>query len=531
MQEKAKELLKKILEWWNKFTSKQKTVIIGIAAAVVFTFAILVYVFTKPQYTVWRTCETTQEAAEVKEILDGAEVTYVVSPDALVFKVLTKQLDQANFALGASGYMPDEWGIDNVSNGGFSATETDKQRRFVVYKERDLERAIETMSAVKKAVVKLDIPDQSGTLLAKKEDSSAWVQLTLQDRFTSDQAVAVARAVATALGNDSTANITILDTDANLLFSGEEDYSVTGVANSMLQLQEQAEQLLAADVRKVLIGTKQYDMVEVSGSLVVDYSNYEEAIHDYSVPDGKEQGYFSHQDLFESENSGSSGGVPGTDSNDENGYLMPDGDKSESSQSESSTDYLVNELMKKITTAPGVIKYEQSAMTVSAISYRVVKEEDAKRQGLLDGISWEEYKAANNQINKLQVDPDMYSAVANATRIPIDSITILAYEEPLFVDAEKLDIQATDVVSVVLIVIILALLAVVVLRSMAGKKEETIEEELSVESLLQSSPEPELEDIEVESKSETRKMVEKFVDDNPEAAANLLRNWLNEDWG
>ena len=28
-----------------------------------------------------------------------------------------------------------------------------------------------------------------------------------------------------------------------------------------------------------------------------------------------------------------------------------------------------------------------------------------------------------------------------------------------------------------------------------------------------------------------RKLIEKFVDENPEAAANLLRNWLNEDWG
>ena len=29
---------------------------------------------------------------------------------------------------------------------------------------------------------------------------------------------------------------------------------------------------------------------------------------------------------------------------------------------------------------------------------------------------------------------------------------------------------------------------------------------------------------------ETRKMIDKFVDENPEAVANLLRNWLNEGW-
>ena len=39
-----------------------------------------------------------------------------------------------------------------------------------------------------------------------------------------------------------------------------------------------------------------------------------------------------------------------------------------------------------------------------------------------------------------------------------------------------------------------------------------------------------LEDIGFNEKSETRLMIEKFVDENPEAVASLLRNWLNEEW-
>ena len=40
-----------------------------------------------------------------------------------------------------------------------------------------------------------------------------------------------------------------------------------------------------------------------------------------------------------------------------------------------------------------------------------------------------------------------------------------------------------------------------------------------------------LEEIDSETKSERRLLIEKFVDDNPDAVANLLRNWLTEDWG
>ena len=71
-----------------------------------------------------------------------------------------------------------------------------------------------------------------------------------------------------------------------------------------------------------------------------------------------------------------------------------------------------------------------------------------------------------------------------------------------------------------------------ILRGMMRERvPEEPEEPLPVDELLQSTPEP-IEDIEVEPKSEERLILEKFVAENPEATANLLRNWLNEEnWG
>ena len=168
---------------------------------------------------------------------------------------------------------------------------------------------------------------------------------------------------------------------------------------------------------------------------------------------------------------------------------------------------------------------------MTARSFDVVYEEVIERQGLLDVMTWEEYKANNSTSSRMEVDDDFYDAVATATGISRDKITIIAYRENLFFDKEGLNVNWTDILSIVMIVIILALLAFVILRSMVSKKDTDQEEELSVENLLQSTPDSELEDIEVESKSDTRKLIERFVDENPEAVASLLRNWLNEDWG
>ena len=134
---------------------------------------------------------------------------------------------------------------------------------------------------------------------------------------------------------------------------------------------------------------------------------------------------------------------------------------------------------------------------------------------------------------KRDVDEEMLNLVANATGIPVANISIIAYDVPIFQADEGTGMQASDIAQIVLIVLILALLGFVVLSTLRKEKQpEPQEEELSVESLLESTQEvSNVEDIDLEAKSEVRLMVEKFVDDNPDAAAALLRNWLTDEWG
>lgn len=531
MADRLQEILTKVKDWWNKFTTKQKSIIVGIAAVVVFTFAIIIYILSQPQYIRLTVCDTTAQAAEVIDILDGAGITHRESNDGLTIEVEASQESAANVAIGAAGFVPNSYSPEEALSGGLSTTAADKEKLWGVYLEKQLEDDLSQLSAVKSARVRLHIPEQVGTLIEYKQDSSAYIQLELDGTFTSANAASVAKAVQTFLGNENTANITIIDSDSNLLFSGEDDYSTAGIANSMLELQNQAENMVASQVKKVLIGTNQFHNVEVASHLTMDYSNYEETVKEYYANEGREEGMKAQESLFESENENSGAAVPGAESNDGTVMVNPDYSDSSSSQSESEVHYLPNESSKYKVTPAGSINYNASSISIAMIKYKEIYEEDVKSQGLLDGgITWEEYKSANSGDVKLEVDPDFYSMVANATSIDEENITIIAYETPIFHDKEGMPIEWTDVFSVVMLVAILGLLAFVILRSMRIQKDVTDEEELSVEDLLQSTPESELEDIDLEAKSETRKLIEKFVDENPEAAAALLRNWLNADW-
>ena len=175
--------------------------------------------------------------------------------------------------------------------------------------EKNLENDLASMSNVKSAKVNLHIPPQNGTLVRERQESSAFIQLELAGTFTSAHAANMAKAVATYLGNDTTANITILDSDSNMLFSGGDDYSTAGIASSMQELQNQAESMVANQVKKVLLGTYQYDNIEVTSHLAMDYSNYQETVKEYYANAGREEGMLAHRDTFESENQSGNGGA------------------------------------------------------------------------------------------------------------------------------------------------------------------------------------------------------------------------------
>ena len=269
--EKLKELGNKIMEWWNRFTARQKTLIVGVIAVLIIALVAIVTMLTRPQYVLLRECETTKEAAEVRDLLEGEGLTYEISDDGLIVQVLEQDISRANLLLGANNIQAATYGIENVTDGSFSTTESDKQKKHVVYLEKQLENDFLTMfTAIKSARVKLNIPENDGTLIAQEQESSAWVLLELKDEFSQESAAYLARAIATALGNDTTNNIVIMDSEGNMLFTGDENYSASGMANAQLSVKSEAEKNMINNVRRVILGTNEFDNVEVAPNLVLD---------------------------------------------------------------------------------------------------------------------------------------------------------------------------------------------------------------------------------------------------------------------
>ncbi|SEK45222.1 flagellar M-ring protein FliF [Butyrivibrio sp. ob235] len=548
MRERLLDLRDRILGWWNRFTIRQKTLIGACAAAVIMVIIILVTVYNQPKYVTVATVETMKESQQIIELFDENGIKYRKSEDNLRFEVLKSDESNASLLLGTNYIQPDTYSIDNVTNGSFSTTESDKQKKYIAYLESKLGHDFEEyFDDIDSARIELHIPINDGTLLSKNEESSASIFLRLRDpeSFTEDNAAFLAKATATALGNNTTEKITIMDSDGNLLFSGSEDTTAAGLASTQLNAKTKAEQQVRNEVIRVLKGTKLYNDIEVASNLILDFSNIKKTTHTYTPAEDQTQGVLSHEDNYSAQNVNGTSGIPGTDTNndDETSYMLQDNENSSSTIEEESKDYLPNEEITTVDTPSGKVNYEESTISVTATKYVIYNEDNYKPEEH-ENMTWKEFKE-NTGVTQAEVAEDTINIVAKATGISAANISMTAYEQPEFFDSEGKGLTFTDVLQAILILLILGLLAFVIWRSIRTRKEEieieeaeeeVLPDELSVEELLESQPDEYLEeegglaDITMEEGSETMKLIEKFIEENPEAAAILLRNWLKEDF-
>lgn len=532
MPEQLQKIVNQILDWWKKFNTKQKALLISIAATIFLALVILAVVVGKPTMEVLVECETTAEAGQVKELLDSENtIAYEMSQDGLIFYVDANDLGEASILLGQNGIPTMGYAIENVFSDGFSATEADKNKKYKLYQEKYLAEQLEWFSNVEKASVLLDIPNDDGTILAREEDAYASVILTLSGEMDEEQAAGIAKYIATQLGNDTTDNVMILDSDANVLFSGGDSSTTAGAAGNQLSIRTKTENQIISRVKDIMVGASLYDHVEVAPKLDMSFDEMYEYERLWFAPEGQTNGMIGEQSAYESNSIGGNAGVPGTDSNDDTTYVIEDNNYTETNVTDTTTRYQNNEKYSEKKEASGKIDYTNCSIAIVAKNYTIYDEDALKASGALEDMTFNEYIAANSEPVRTEVDPDYYTMVANATGFPADNISIISYTEPIFQYSSN---QRTfrDYLPIILAVLIFLLLGYVVFRSTRKDKAAEMESELSVESLLESTKEnqEQLEDIGCNEKSEIRLLIEKFVEENPEAAASLLRNWLNEEW-
>lgn len=166
MPERLKAILDKITAWWKKFNTKQRSVLISIVAVVIVALVILGVVISRPTQVELVEAQSASEASTIKGVLEDNNISYEVD-SKLVFFVNKSDEVNAIMALGDNGIPAQAYSIDNVTDGSFSTTEADKQKKYQVYLEDKLKDHLEKQSYVNEASVDITMPDKDGTIAEK----------------------------------------------------------------------------------------------------------------------------------------------------------------------------------------------------------------------------------------------------------------------------------------------------------------------------------------------------------------------------
>lgn len=531
MPDIVKKYLDRIKEFWNKYNKKQKTIFIASVSVVVIALVILGVVLAQPQTVVLRYCSTASEATEVRELLNSNDISCTVGSN---FEIIINADDEieAQLILGSNNISSNGFSLSDALSGGFSQTQDDKEKLYKEYLEKKFAERLKLIDGIKDAQISIDFKDTSSIF---QENQDAYINAVLVTTKTLDESTteAIGLLLANNVGSKNTNNVVVMDDKGQLLYSGVTD--ATGLSNYSVQYKFQREMKanMEAGVKNLTLATQNYSDAVVMANLVFDNDIVTQIVQEYKAPEGTEEGLMSTSYDVNSTNGGTAGGVAGTESNDDDtSYLIENGTNGSSEYSLSQRDWLQNSTYTNTEKAAGSVKYDESSLSVILMRYNVVTEESLRTQGLLEEMTYEEFKLANSAPVAIEVEDNLAQLIANGTGLAVRNIAIAANMKYVFLETEENKTPVSFIIQLVLAVLIVALLLFVVFRSARPVTVEETEPELSVEDMLASTREQQapLEDIDLQDKSEARKTIEKFVQENPEAVAMLLRNWLNEEW-
>lgn len=534
MVERIKQIPAKLLEAWSKYTSKQKTIIISVVAAIILALILWYMVVSRTQYVVLQKFDTASNASELTDLLAEQNIKYKLSNSGRTVSVDEKKSTEAMVLMSKNDIPQTGLSWLDALNNDMSTTQSERELKASLATKNEIRSYLVKFDGVSDATVNITLASSENTLFAEQEDTYVSVMLTLSDPISEETARGIAKWLATAVGNPTTERITIIDSSGKQLFNGQEE---TGLGTSVANVDEFKERLrnqTASNIKLLLINMG-YDEVQIGTSnLVYDMTKINEIYTEYTVADGREEGFLQYQYTYNATGQNGTSGVPGTTSNDgDTDYEMLDSNMSNSEIESIKSQYLTNERVQNIDHEIGAFKSDESSLGIVLKEYVIYDQAALERQGTLEDTTWEEFVDTNNVRTEItEIPPNLLTVISKTCGVAEENIAVSIWQEPIFNATVEEKTNFTNYLMIILAVLILALLIFVVFKGTAPVEVTEAEPELSVTDLLATTKEGQsLEDIEYGEMSETRKMIEKFVEEKPDAVAQLLRNWLNEDWG
>lgn len=527
MPEVITRLQQQAVDFWKNLDKSQRIRIYVISAVLLVAIATGIILITRPNYVPLIRNANSSEIGEMAKILDDEKIKYSLKDNGSSIYIDGKDNNRAQVLLFQNGYPKSGMSFEDAFKMiQINTTESDKKKLWENYKKTTLIEKLKMFDNVKDADVDLALPDQSMFVQREDQKPTAYVRVTPEgEQFTPEQVKGIVLVVSRSVENLNPKDVTVVDNNLNVLNSETDDVLAATSTQEKLRLQKKKE--LEQNVYNIFTGQfDNFDSIRVVANPILDFNKLKSVTQGVAMPEGYEDGgaLVSTRRITENLENGQTAGEPGVGTNPgtvETGtpsYPMGAGENSNYKKSDVTENYEYTRSTTESEKALGDLMTDRSTMTVT-LSY-------GKRVT-------DETKLSQEFLNQFKED------VSKATGIPIANIAVNKYKlAPIEVEVVSLPDTIRQYVNDYGFFALLLLLIIGLMISMFPRRKAVAEEDaVLLENVAPAAgprfivPEEEdVPEIDLEERSEVKRQLDKFVKQKPDAVAQLLRNWISEEW-
>ncbi len=529
-----KQLGTKLKESWSNLSLNQKVIGSGAMLLVVIAFIILLLNRTSVQPMEVLYADLIQkDAAAIVAKLEEERIPYRLEDEGTTILVPANIKYTTRLKLAAENLPQGQAGLELFRETSFGETQMDKRVKYQEALQGELARTIQSLDKVKAANVILAMPEE--TLFSDDEEpTKASVVIRTEDNqvLNSREVQGIINLVSNSVKGLTTENVVIVDQYGNLVSDNMflDSQNVTNQVQAQMLIKRSFEKEKEKAIQTMLDRTLGQDnsVVRVHADLIFDSREQrdERYFHD-------EDGPFIRSESTTEESSTQTNvepaGIPGIDTN------IPEYLEVPNTQGESTYEKETRDINYEINRTETVTRFSLGDVDYNYLTVSVLVNRSSPQQESLGDTEEERIQKIRN-------------IVASATGLRENGNNGISLEDQIsvaFIDfyTEPMPEPESTMVShllqspyfpvlIALMALMLLIIMVLLLRKRsAGEMGETesgfetiAEEELRLEDLIDKTLTPEEKE-----RQRIRQEVERFIEENPEDAVQVVRIWLSED--
>jgi len=297
-----------------------KLMLLAGIAAVVAVMVVFWLWSQQPDYRVLFSNYSDKDGGAIVAELEKMNVPYKFSDGGNAILVPAAQVYQARLKLASDGLPKGgNAGFELLENQKFGVSQFVEQVNFQRALEGELERSVQSISAVEGAKIHLAIP-KATVFVRDQQKPTASVLLNLRGGRSLDaqQVGAIVHLVAGSVPDLPTANVTVVDQNGNLLSDTSKKMGANNLDATQIKYIDDMQQSIVKRVESIIAPIVGAKNVRAESSVEIDFASVEQAAESYKPnqnPDETAIRSLQNSESKTTNGAGEAAGVPGALSN------------------------------------------------------------------------------------------------------------------------------------------------------------------------------------------------------------------------